>query len=229
MKNLKALSFLLFLLMGVSTTLSATNTDDDFLRRKVLLTASQPDAEIFINGKLMATGEAEVVILRRSCVTVVVKKVGYLNAKVVFCNKKNAPKPPKTYHVDMKKDDAYDSSVQTDLANVDVEIKTQKENKMAWKLLSQIITGYFDVIEITDRDTGYMRTSWSVKSFEQSTIRTRVILKESSTEPLKYKIKLVSEIAPFSGASVKKDEYYSEWDRVLRKYKDLISELQSRL
>lgn len=229
MRKLKTISTFIFLLLATFTTTLASNNEDGLLKKKVIVTSSERDAEVFVNGKLMGTGEVEVVILRRSCVTVEVKKTGFLNAKVVFCNKKNAPRPPKTYHVDLKKDEAYDSSVQTDLANVDVEIETKKEDKVAWKLLSQIITGYFDVIEITDRDTGYMRTSWSIKSFKQSTIRSRVILKESNSSPLKYKIKLVSEIAPFSGASVKKDEYYNEWDRILRKYKDLISELQSRL
>lgn len=226
---MKNLSIIIFLLVATVASAMTSSDDNDLLKRKVILSCSERDAEVFIDGELMGTGEVEIVILRRSCVTVLVKKVGFLNSKVVFCNKKNAPRPPKTYHVELKKDEAYDSSVQTDLANVDVEIETQKEDKIAWKLLSQIVTGYFDVIEITDRDTGYMRTSWSVKSFPQSTIRTRVILKESNSSPLKYKIKLVSEIAPYSGTSVKKDEYYTEWDRVLRKYKDLISELQSRL
>lgn len=237
MRKLKNLGALVFLLIGTVTTVLATNNSFEneesvnkgLLKKKVKLSCSEPDAEIFIDGKLMGSGEVEVVILNKSCVTVIVKKVGFLRQKVVFCNKRSSSKPPRTYHVELKKDEAYDSSVQTDLANVDVEIKTQLEDKKAWKLLSQIVTGYFDVIEITDRDTGYMRTSWTIKSFDQSTIRTRVILKESSTSPLKYKIKLVSEIAEISGASVKKDEYFSEWDRILRKYKDLISELQSRL
>ncbi len=228
--KLTALVLITTITVASAATLKTETNDSQFLgKKKVFLSSSEQDAEIFIDGKLMGSGEVEVIILKNSCVTVRVKKVGFLSHKIVFCNKKNSAKPPKTYHAELKKDDAFDSSVQTDLANVDVEVASSNDEKKAWKLLSQIVTSYFDVVEITDRDTGYLRTSWTVKSFKQATIRTRVILRESSSSPLKYKIKLVSEIADYSGASVKKDENFEEWDRILRKYKNLISELQTRL
>jgi hypothetical protein len=99
----------------------------------------------------------------------------------------------------------------------------------AWKLISMIITSYFDVIEVTDRETGYLRTSWVVQSFQQNTIRTRIIVKLGDTDPLTYKIKLVSEESRHPGTSVKSDELYRDWDRVLRKYSGVIDELQSRV
>ena len=92
-----------------------------------------------------------------------------------------------------------------------------------------IITSYFDVIEVTDRETGYLRTSWEVKSFKQNTIRTRMIVKLGTTDPLSYKIKLVSEESFSPNTSVKSDELFREWDRVLRKFQNVIDELQSRL
>ena len=69
---------------------------------------------------------------------------------------------------------------------------------------------------MTDKETGYLRTAWSLKSFMQNTIRTRIIIKETSTEPLVFKIKLVSESSGLPLTSVKSDELYKEWDRVLR-------------
>ncbi len=129
----------------------------------------------------------------------------------------------------MQPDDAYDASVQTDIANIDIEIKTSLEEIQAWKLLSQIITTHFDVIEITDRETGYLRTSWVVQSFMQNTIRTRIIVKLGNSNPLAYKVKLVSEESRVPGTSVKSDELYREWDRVLRKYENIIGEMRARL
>jgi hypothetical protein len=129
----------------------------------------------------------------------------------------------------MKRDDAYDASIQTDIANIDIELKTTMSEEDAWKLISMIITSYFDVIEVTDRETGYLRTSWVVQSFQQNTIRTRMIVKLGNTDPLTYKIKLVSEESRNPGTSVKSDELYREWDRVLRKYSNVIDELTSRL
>lgn len=198
-------------------------------KKKVQLSVSQQDAEVYIDGKLMGKGQAEVLVLNNSCVTVRIEKVGFLMETITFCNKKNSAPPPKTYYVKMQQDDAYDASIQTDIANIDIELKTTKEEQDAWKLISMIITSYFDVIEVTDRETGYLRTSWVVQSFKQNTIRTRMIVKLGDTNPLTYKIKLVSEESRVSGTSVKSDELYREWDRVLRKYGNIFDELQSRM
>ncbi len=198
-------------------------------KKIVILSTSEPDAKIYIDGKLMGNGQAEVVVLNNSCVTVRAEKVGYLTETITFCNKKESAKPPKSYYVEMRRDDAYDASVQTDIANIDIEIKTSLEEIDAWKLMSQIITSHFDVIEITDRETGYLRTSWVVQSFDQNTIRSRIIVKLSNSNPLAYKVKLVSEESRHAGTSVKSDELYREWDRVLRKFENIIEEMRTRL
>jgi len=216
----------LVLVFALSTMFSL----DSFAgKKKVQLSVSETDAEIYIDGKLMGKGNTEVLILSNSCVTVKIVKVGFLKEKITFCNKKNSATPPKTYYVEMKRDDAYDASVQTDIANIDIELKTTKDEKEAWKLISMIITSYFDVIEVTDRETGYLRTSWVIQTFKQNTIRTRLIVKLGDTDPLTYKVKLVSEESRAPGTSVKSDELYREWDRVLRKYGNVFDELQSRL
>ena len=222
--NYKILSTVI--IFALSTVLSI----DAFAGKKtVQLSVSETDAEIYIDGKLMGKGNAQVLILKNSCVTVKVIKMGFLNEKITFCNKKNSAEPPKSYYIEMKRDDAYDASVQTDVANIDIELRTTKDETNAWKLISMIITSYFDVIEVTDKETGYLRTSWVIQTFKQNTIRTRLIVKLGDTDPLTYKIKLVSEESRAPGTSVKSDELYREWDRVLRKYEGVFDELQSRL
>jgi hypothetical protein len=218
-----AKAFLLFLVLALVSSAS-------FAGKKVVkLGVSEPDAKIYLDGKLMGTGQLDIVVLSYSCVNVKVEKVGYLTENITFCYKPNYAPPPKTYYVEMKKDDAFDATEATDMANIDIEIKTNKPELDAWKLISQIITSYFDVIEVTDRETGYLRTAWVVQTFKQNTIRTRVIVKLGSSDPLTYKVKLISEQSGQPQTSVKSDELFKEWDRVLRKYKEIINEVQTRL
>ncbi len=198
-------------------------------KKVVKLGVSEPDAKIYLDGKLMGSGQLDVVVLSNSCVNIKIEKVGFLTEFITFCYKPNYAPPPKTYYVDMKKDDAYDATEATDMANIDIEIKTNKPETEAWRLMSQIITSYFDVIEVTDRETGYLRTAWVVQTFKQNTIRTRIIVKLGNSNPLAYKVKLVSEQSGQPQTSVKSDELFKEYDRVLRKYKEIINEIDTRL
>jgi len=177
----------------------------------------------------MGTGQLDIIVPAYACIIVRVEKVGYLTEFIEFCNKPDFAPPPKNYSLLMQKDDAYDASEATDVANIDIEVRTNKNEIDSWKLLSQIIMSYFDVIEVTDRETGYLRTAWTVQTFKKNTIRTRMIVKLGSTDPLTYKIKLVSEESQKPQTSVKSDELFREWDRVLRKYKEIVYEIQSRL
>jgi hypothetical protein len=215
--------FLLFLVLALVSSAA-------FAGKKVVkLGVSEPDAKIYLDGKLMGSGQLDIVVLSYACVNIKVEKVGYLTEFITFCNKPNYAPPPKTYYVEMKKDDAYDATEATDMANIDIEIKTNKPEVEAWRLISQIITSYFDVIEVTDRETGYLRTAWVVQTFKQNTIRTRVIVKLGSSDPLSYKVKLISEQSGQPQTSVKSDELFKEWDRILRKYKEIVNEIETRL
>lgn len=198
-------------------------------KSKMQLSASENDAIIYVDGVRMGSGQINIVVLDNSCVTVKTEKVGFLEEVVTFCNKKNSAKLPKTYYIEMRRDDSYDASIQLDIANIDMEVRTEEAYDDAWKLINQIVVNYIDAIEITDKETGYIRTSWEVQSYTQNTIRTRIIVKLGSEDPLAFKIKLVSEISRQPLTSVKADELFREWDRVLRKYANMMPEIQSRL
>ena len=198
-------------------------------KKKIHFVASEPDAKIFIDGRMMGVGQLDIIVPAYACIIVKVEKVAFLTELIEFCNKPEFAPPPKNYNLAMQKDDAYDASEATDVANIDLEIKTTKPELEAWQLLSQIVMSYFDVIEVTDRETGYLRTAWTVQTFKKNTIRTRMIVKLADTKPLAYKIKLVSEESQKPQTSVKSDELFREWDRILRKYKEVVFECQSRL
>lgn len=228
----KVVVFLAILFLGTSVSIASASikSDAEFGKKKVELGTSEADAEIFLNGKMIGKGSTLITVPKEDCVTVIAKKVGFLTERIEFCNKRGMTSPPKTYYIEMKRDDAYDASIQTDIANIDIEMKVESMDKdRAWKLINQIVLNYIDVIEMTDKETGYLRTSWSLKTFRQNSVRTRIIVKESNTDPLIFKVKLVSEASGIPMVSVKSDELFKEWDRVLRSYSDVISEFQARV
>ena len=184
-------------------------------------------ASIFVDGKLSATTSITIKIPAYSTVHIRVEKVGFIAQERIYVNDGNHEIPPKDY-IQLDKDDALEASVLTDLVNRDVDIRAGKSEDEAWKLANRIVTSYFDVIAITDKATGYLCTAWVLKPFKSATVRTRLIVKTASTEPLGYKIKIVSEIAP-PGAMASADDVFRPWNRLLRIYENALPELQSRL
>ena len=194
---------------------------------KNVVVSSDADARIFVDGKLVTSGSTKIGVPKNSTVNVKVEKTGFITQERNYTNYKKTVLPKRDF-IKLETDDAWESSLSTDLANRDVDIRTDKPENDAWKLLSQILTSYFDVLEVTDKNSGYMRTSWVQKNFKASTIRTRLIVKLGNSNPLTYRVKLISETAR-PGTSVKNDEVFKQWDRLLRTYEPIINELQSRL
>lgn len=198
-------------------------------KKKIKLTCSQKDAVIYIDDVLVGKGNYEIKVPDEGCTSVLVKKEGYITEEIEFCNKKKMQKLPSSYHFSLKKDEAFDLTIHSDVVNIDFKIKSKEGKETSWKLLNQIILDNFDALEMADKETGYIRTSWVVKRFERSAVRTRFIVKEFSSNPLVYKIKLSSEHSQNPMAGSNADEHYREWNRVLRKYANLESEIHARV
>jgi len=197
--------------------------------KKIIVNCSEPDAEIFANGQLVGKGKGTAVLLAYTDMLVECVKTGFLVERMQFYNKPNSPIPPKTYFIKMRPDDAFEASIKTDVANIDIELKTSKSEDEAWLLINKILLSYIDVIEVTDKSTGYIRTAWAVQNFTQATIRTRIIVKMGDKNPLSYKLKLVCEYSKTESVSAKDDQSFKEWNRVLRKYEPIVTEMPSRL
>jgi len=199
--------------------------------QNVVISASEADAKIIVDGQTLGTGSLKIKVPKNSCVNVKVQKSGFLRYEQTFCNQKGVADLPKKQFFEMKKDDAEEASVKTDQANIDfsIEINKKQDASEVWKRANQIVTDYFDAIEVADKETSYLRTAWSIQSFQQNTIRTRLIIKLAKSDPLTYKVKLVSEYSGAPLTSVKADEQYHDWDRILRKYKNTITDFTTRL
>jgi len=204
------------------------------LAGRVVNVSGPQGARIFVNQKQAGTGSYPVRVAEGACATVRVEQTGFLPYEREFCVQDNAPPPPMEEVVTLRADDSFAASVASDQANVNVSIEVgkAKAEQQAWKLLSSIVLSHFDVLENSDSETGYLRTAWQLKTYGDDNdvvIRTRVIVKRAGDSPLRYTVKIVSERNKVRGVSVKEDENFVPWDRLLNTYKDLISEMQSRL
>lgn len=184
-----------------------------------------------VNGERVGTGSYTLKLDKKDCYNVRATKPGFLKYEITLCGKKAGPEAPKSHFFDMQINDSETASIQTDQANVDFEIIVNPDLSVdeAWKLVYLIVTDYFDAIEVSDKETSYLRTAWSVQSFLQNTIRTRLIIKLANASPLTFKIKLNSEYSGASRTSVRADELYRPWDRVLRKYENVIGDFSTKL
>lgn len=85
--------------------------------------------------------------------------------------------------------------------------------------MSLIVLSSFDILEITDKETGYLRTAWTLSRFESSTVRTRIIVKQGAIDPVKFVVKIVSEFSSDRDVSATCDMCFKPWDRLL--FRDL--------
>jgi hypothetical protein len=199
--------------------------------RMVVLTVDPANADILVAGRRVGAGQFNVIVRQGSCTEVKVRAAAYATQTREYCNGDNAQAIPLEDLIKLPEDESYKLSLESDQANVNftVEVNPRWSPDDAWKVMSQIVTGQFDVLEVTDKDTGYLRTGWNVRRFSNAVVRTRVLIKLADSAPLKYTIKLVSERADDGAANVKDDELFAPWNRILLQYRDVVNEAQSRL
>jgi sulfur carrier protein ThiS len=199
--------------------------------RLVMVRATPEDVAIKINGRFVAKGEYNVKIAKGDCVAMTAEKEGFVTVRKNYCNQDNAPIIPVIDHVDMLVDETFAMSSPSDSVNVNniIEINPNLSDAEAWKVMSQIVMNVFDVIEVTDKATGYLRTSWAAKSFPNNTIRTRIIVKVADSNKLKYAVKLCSESSGKSGSNINDDSSFTEWHRILLEYRNVLNNIQLRL
>lgn len=207
--------------------------DQVALSGRVVQVSAPQGARIFVNNKQAGTGAFAVKVPEGGCTKVRVEQPGFMPWLQEYCAQENAPAPPLDQAVELVADDSYAASVASDQANVNitVEVSPKIPEDQAWKLLSSIVLGAFDVLENSDSQTGYLRTAWQVRTWEASgrVVRTRIIVKRQSDSPLRYAVKIASEQNKDPNVSSRDDENFAPWDRLLNTYKDVISEMQARL
>jgi hypothetical protein len=220
--------------------------------RSIQINAMPEDSRIFVDGKEVAKGSYSMKLNAGKCSEILVLKSGFVGYKSTLCNQADATAAEGSYSIQLKEDEAYLQSEQSSIANKNFNLiieNTTITPQEGWKKLVSIIQSYFDEIETVDFSTSYLKTNWVGKTFNvgsdfKSMIRTRVIITYGG-ETNKYNIKILSEItkpesncarsandlsssSKSSSLTATNDECFEPVDRILRKYSELISEIQRR-
>ena len=131
---------------------------------------------------------------------------------------------------DMSIDEAYTSSEPgADIANKRTEfmVRSGMTREDAIKRMKYYVGEIFETYEVNDNYAGWYRTVWNVEQYPGGQyIRTRVEIKEvpdNGDGQLKFKFLLQSQITTKEHA---KDEDFHNWDRVLKKYAKLATDLR---
>ena len=192
---------------------------------KKTIKAIPDNAKIYVDGDYVADGSYIIKFSRAEDEIVLkVEATGYITKE--FRVKKNDKR--KTITVKLVKDEAFDKSVASELANKYFTIRVREgiDEDKAWKLLTQVMLDYFPELKTADKASGYMNTAWQIEDFDDSRVRTMVQIKESSDDGLTYKIKIFTEK---NEGDLDNEGDYKPWPRVLKKYEPLINEMQMRL
>ena len=205
--------------------------DEALLPASVTVTSTPQTAKIYVNGVVMGSGNLQVSVPFGECVTVEVKEDGYIPEIRDYCKKKGLGAPPKSDYFKLQVDESYTSTIQSDIANKELvlNVKQDRTKEEAWKIIVSTILGKFDVLEMNDEKSGYLRTSWVGKIFKANTVRMRVIIKQSTDDPLSYKIKFISEYSGRSGTPFSADEQFAAFERILKTYDGFLDEITTKL
>lgn len=205
--------------------------DEALMPASIAVTSTPQTAKIYVNGVVMGSGNTQVSVPYGECVTVEVKEDGYIPEIRDYCKKKGLGAPPKSDYFKLQVDESYTSTIQSDIANKELvlNVKQDRTKEEAWKIIVSTILGKFDVLEMNDEKSGYLRTSWVGKIFKANTVRMRVIIKQATDDPLSYKIKFISEYSGRSGTPFSADEQFGAFERILKTYDGFLDEITTKL
>ena len=102
---------------------------------------------IWVNGVQVGKGSYDLKIKDGDQALVMAREPGYVTESITFFNDKAHPAPPKLYPMTLVKDPLYESSASTDIVNKDIDVQTRRNEEEAWRLITQIVSGAFDVMK----------------------------------------------------------------------------------
>ena len=199
-------------------------------RREVNLLVDAPAAEFYLNSVLVGKGKntATITLHKGQDAELVIRAEGFLEYSRIMKFSENVSSYNLTQ--DMSIDEAYAASEPgADLANKRTEfmVKSTMTREDAINRMKFYIGEIFETYEVNDNYSGWYRTIWNVEPYPGGQyIRTRVEIKEvpdNGDGQLKFQFYLQSQKTTKEHA---KDEDYSKWHRVLKKYANLARDLR---
>lgn len=189
----------------------------------------QPEtAKIFVNGSEVGTGSYTLKFNRGTDFYLLrFEAPGYLDRSVKLFK----DNPNKTISYTLRENEAEKNSVGGDseageMANkwFDVTCRQGMTEDVIWKRLMNIAINNFDQVEVRDKDAGWIRTQWVSTKFSEQTVRTRleIRLSFSGDGQISYRVRLESQI---KDNNCRDSNCFVRYDRVLKKYVDVIQQL----
>lgn len=224
-KSFTVIVFGLVLLIGSLSSCKSLS-----VKKTVYVTPER--AKIFYNGHEVGNGSYEVKFNNDEDFAVLkFEAPGYIPRTVKLF--KNNPKNTVSY--DLFEDEAMLNSVGAsegvDIANkyFTITCKKDMDDDIIWKRLMNIAVTNFENVEVRDQSAGWIKTAWVNTSFLYQVVRTRleIQLQFADTERTTYRVKISSEIADKDCGLY--DQCFVKYERVLKKYENIISELQTSL
>ena len=207
--------------------------------QKKTIHVTPDNAKIYVDGSEVGNGTYTIKFnpLKTDFYVLKFEAPGYITKQVkLFRNN-----PNKTIAYKMAKDEFYFNSVgpsgnaagedAIDVANKWFEVSARQgmsEDKI-WKRLMSIANKNFENVEVRDKAAGWIRTAWAKTVFESQIVRTRLEIKLNTDddESISYKVKIYSEVN--NDIECTGDDCFEKSERVLKKYVDVINELQNKL
>jgi len=193
------------------------------------ITVVPDNARIWLNGSEVAVGTY---VIKFNNKTDFVMLKFYAPGYYVKTIKLFKTDPRKTISYNLQIDEAEANSIGGEAALnanrwVNITVKSKLDEDAAWKRLMATVTEYFDQIETRDKGAGWIKTSWITRDFGGVVqVRTMLEIKaDFSGDGLGYRARLVSEIK-WSGEN---SEGWQKYDRILKKYENVINDIQTRL
>lgn len=189
-------------------------------------------AKIFYNGHEVGAGSYTIKFSKKDDFAILkFEAPGYITKQVKLFREN----PKKTISYELFVDEAEQNSIGTsegiDLANKFFTITCKKgmTEDVVWKRLMNIAVANFENVEVRDKAAGWIRTAWINTTFLYQIVRTRleIQLQFTGNDELSYRVRISSEIANRDCGT--HDQCFSKYDRILKKYEQVISELQTSL
>lgn len=197
--------------------------------KKIKINVIPETAKIYIDGQLVGEGTYQVKFEKGVDFYVVKAEApGYITRtyRLLKSNPKN------TVLYVLPEDDAFNSSIGSedgnDMANRWFEVRCRKDmtEDIVWKRLINVITNYFENLEVRDKTAGWIKTGWRTTKLKYTTVRTRLEVRMQFIDEgvLAYRVRISVEKKDNDCHGV---DCYKPYDRLIRAYEPLVQELQT--
>lgn len=204
------------------------------------------DAKITINGQFYGTGTASIELESAGGkVLVSIEREGYTTYTNHYCyNYKYGGyntlvarynKGYNHYDIVLHKDEKHIPteaiSSPSDSINTyySCSVSPKYNAETAWKATENVVLDYFEDVNFKKVEQGNLKTPWVTSVAGAKKIRTRLIVRVESEQPLTYRFNLQSEFCNDVNAYEYDDYRFQKWDMVMNKYEGVIRELTRKL